>query len=193
MDLLQARSPRRTDSPRSDCKALSGVSDWVDEYGFHPRKGFWSAGRIPDQFGIGRPISLILVRAAVVKQGLFGLAALITRSPHRVAHDLVGRAAGFRTHQLSSQGTRDLRSSRRRRPRRRGGPGVFFTLVKNPRVKNTRGSNFAPLHLAAPLLPRGPAGGQVISLALRCVRGCGVLVDEQQACRAEHAPRTGFR
>ena len=38
-----------------------------------------------------------------------------------------------------------------------------------------------------------PAGGQVTSLALRCVRGCCVLVDEQQACRAEHAPRTGFR
>ena len=82
-------------------RALAGI--WPCEFPFPQlgsrnfglRKGFWSAGRIPDQFGIGRPISLILVRAAVVKQGLFGLAALITRSPHRVAHDLVGRAAGL--------------------------------------------------------------------------------------------------
>ena len=181
------RVSRVSPSGRVSRPSLLAISMDLPIYFLFPlRKGFWSAGRIPDQFGIGRPISLILVRAAVVKRSLFGLAALITRSPHRVAHDLVGRAAGFRTHQLSSQGTRDLRSSRRRRPRRRGGPGGFFTLAKNPRVKNTRGSNFAPLHLAAPLLPRGSAGaGNLVGSALRSRlrRACGRAASLQgRAC-----------
>ena len=86
------------------------------------------------------------------------LAALITLCQTRVAHERVRRAAGFPMHPLASPALRDHRSGGGRRRRGRGGPGAFFTLVKNQRVKNTRGSKIAPLHLAAPL-PRGPGDG----------------------------------
>ena len=123
----------------------------------------------------------------------FVLAALITLCQARVAHERVRRAAGFPMHPLSSLALRDHRSGGSRRRRGRGGPGAFFTLVKKSKSKEhpwVQNRSSSPCSSPA---PRAWRRWQATSLALRCVCGCGlgVLVAKQQACRAEHAPRTG--